>query len=224
MAYGLKACSCHPLNCRQAITNIFNTLLFWPLLYKLYSQIQLKLPNTAVPMSGTLLQFNGLTQIGNVLCLACHMKLNTFWRDESLLKILLLLKGDFPRGHWPRKGVWGCVAVMTPFFQASRRSLAYQFTIIAPLWCPPFSNFRKIFHFQPFFGQNFSSQDANFPNFRSQDPSFFKENPLLDPTFGNPCGTHPPEKKLNAPTRGGFHVISLWTFLLLWKDKKKINK
>ena len=25
-------------------------------------------------------------------------------------------------GHWPRKGVWGCGAVMTPFFQASWRS------------------------------------------------------------------------------------------------------
>ena len=50
---------------------------------------------------------------------------------------------------------------MTPFFQVSRRSLAYQFTIIAPLLCPPFSNFRKIFNFQPCFGQNFSSQDAN---------------------------------------------------------------
>ena len=38
-----------------------------------------------------------------------------------------------PGGHWPRKVVWGCAAVMTPFFQATRRSLAYQFTIIVPL-------------------------------------------------------------------------------------------
>ena len=37
-------------------------------------------------------------------------------------------------GHWPRKGVWGCAAVMIPFFQATRRSLAYQFIIIAPLY------------------------------------------------------------------------------------------
>ena len=39
-------------------------------------------------------------------------------------------------GHWSRKGVWGCAVVMTPFFQASRRSLAYQFTINALLMCP----------------------------------------------------------------------------------------
>ena len=48
--------------------------------------------------------------------------------------------------------------------------------------CPPFSIFRKILHFQPCFGQNFSSQDAN----RSQDPIFFKENPLPRPYFWKP--------------------------------------
>ena len=102
-------------------------------------------------------------------------------------------------GHWPRKGVWGCAAVMTPFFQASRGSLAYQFTIIAPLLCPPFSNFRKIFNFQPCFGQNFSSQDANFPNFRSLDPWFFKENPLPRPYFWKPVWHIPTQKKVECP-------------------------
>ena len=33
-----------------------------------------------------------------------------------------------PGGHSHWKGVWGCAAVMTPFFQASRRSLAHHFT------------------------------------------------------------------------------------------------
>ena len=111
-------------------------------------------------------------------------------------------------GHWPRKGVWGCAAVMTPFFQASRRSLAYQFTIIAPLICPPFSNFRKFFHFQPCFGQNFSSQDANFPNFCSLDPSFFKENPLPRPYFWKPVWHIPTKKKLSAPPPPG--TVSSW--------------
>ena len=91
---------------------------------------------------------------------------------------------------------------MTPFFQASRRSLAYQFTIIAPLLCPPFSNVRKFFHFQPCFGQNFSSQDANFPNFRSLDPSFFKENPLPRPYFCKPVWHIYPPKKVECPPPG----------------------
>ena len=109
-------------------------------------------------------------------------------------------------GHWPRKGVWGCAAVMTPFFQATRRSLAYQFTIIAPLLCPLFSNFIKIFNFQPCFGQNFSSEDANF---RSLDPSFFKENPLPRPYFWKPVWHTPTKKKKKkkVPPPGG--VISV---------------
>ena len=51
--------------------------------------------------------------------------------DENVIGIRAFNPGG--GGHWPRKGVWGCAAVMTPFFQATRRSLAYQFTIIAPL-------------------------------------------------------------------------------------------
>ena len=112
-------------------------------------------------------------------------------------------------GHWPRKGVWGCAVVMTPFFQASRRSLAYQFTIIAPLLCPPFSNFRKFFHFQPCFGQNFSSQDVNFPNFRSLDPSFFKGNPLPRPYFWKSVWHIPTKKKSWVPPRERY-VQVLW--------------
>ena len=85
------------------------------------------------------------------------------------------------------------------FFQATWRSLAYQFTIIGPLLCPPFSNFRKIFNFQPCYGQNFSSQDANFPNFRSLNPSFFKENPLPRPYFWKPVWHTPTKKKSWVP-------------------------
>ena len=127
---------------------------------------------------------------------------------ENIQHFLIFLfletfRGAFaPGGHWPRKGVWGCAAVMTPFFQASRRSLAYQFTIIAPLLCPPFSNFRKIFHFQPCFGQNFSSQDTNFPNFCSLDPSFFKKNPLPRPYFWKPVWHTPTKKKVECPPPG----------------------
>ena len=117
---------------------------------------------------------------------------------------------NIPEGHWPRKGVWGFAAVMTPFFQASQRSLAYQFTIIASLLCHPFSNLRKFFHFQPCFGQNFSSQDANFPNFRSLDPSFFKENPLPRPYFWKPMWHTPTKKKAECPPPRGKH---LWRVL-----------
>ena len=49
-----------------------------------------------------------------------------------------------------------------------------------------------IFNFQPCFVQNFSSQDANFPNFHSpKTPHFSRKIRSPDPTFGNLCGTHP---------------------------------
>ena len=128
----------------------------------------------------------------------------THWTFQKSIENKGISQGNngFPGGgHWPRKGAWGCAAVMTPFFQASRRSLAYQFIVIAQLLCPPFSNFRKIFNFPPCFGQNFSSQDANFPNFRSLDPSFFKENPLPRPYFWKPMWHIPTKEKVECPPR-----------------------
>ena len=102
--------------------------------------------------------------------------------EHSWIFILSLSKKSLshklPGGHSHWKGVWGCAAVMTPFFQASRRSLAYQFTVNGPLLRPPFSIFRKFLDFQPCFGQNSSS---------------------LGPIFWNPCGTHPPKKSWVPP-------------------------
>ena len=99
--------------------------------------------------------------------------------------------------HW--KGVWGCAAVMTPFFQTSHRSLAYQFTVNAPLLCPLFSIFRKFLHFQPFFGQNYSSLDPNFSKFSFLRPLFFKENPLPRPYILKPAWHTPTKKKVECP-------------------------
>ena len=66
---------------------------------------------------------------------------------------------------------------------------------------PPFSIFRKFCIFSLVLGQNFSSQDPKFLNFRSQDPSVFKENPLLRPYFWKPLRHIPAKKKLSAPPR-----------------------
>ena len=88
---------------------------------------------------------------------------------------------------------------MTPFFQASRRSLAYQFTVNAPLLWPPFSIFRKFFYFQPCFGQNSSSVDTNFSKFLFQRPPFFNENPFPRPFILKPVWHTSTKKKLSAP-------------------------
>ena len=111
----------------------------------------------------------------------------------------LLNRSKTRGGHSHWKGVWGCAAVMTSFFQASRRSLAHQFTVNVPLSCPLFSIFRKILHFQPCFGQNSSSLDQNFSKFSFPRPPFFKENPLPRPYILKPAWHIPTKKKLSAP-------------------------
>ena len=80
--------------------------------------------------------------------------------------------GDVPRS-WPH--------FFRPVAAPGRRSLAYQFTVNAPLLCPLFSIFRKFLHFQPCFSQNFSSLDPNFSKFSFPRPQFFKEKPLPIP-------------------------------------------
>ena len=58
--------------------------------------------------------------------------------------------------------------------------------------CPPppyFKFLRKFCIISSIFGQNSSSQDTQFQNFCSLDPSFIKEICFLDPALGNPCGT-----------------------------------
>ena len=105
-------------------------------------------------------------------------------------------RGGGGHSHW--KGVWGCAAVMTPFFQVSRHSLAHQFTLNAPLLCPLFSIFRKVLHFQPCFGQNSSSLDPNFLIFSFPRPPFYQENPLPRPYILKPAW-HTPTKKSWVP-------------------------
>ena len=111
-----------------------------------------------------------------------------------------------PGGHCLWKLVRGCAAVMTSFFQASRHSLAYQFTINAPLmWCPPFSIFGKILHLQPCFWPKFQLSRHKMLNFRSQDPSFFEKNPLPRPYFLKPLRPYQPTKKSCVPPHNGTH-------------------
>ena len=107
-----------------------------------------------------------------------------------------------PGGHSHWKGVWGCAAVMTPFFQASRRSLAHQFTVNAPLLCSLFSIFRKFLHFQPCFGQNSSFLDPKCSKFSFPRLPFFKENPLPRPYILKPAWHTHTKKKLSAPPPG----------------------
>ena len=146
----------------------------------------------------------------------------TLWNSETAPKKLvdsgaktfphgmhhnLLYYHDYrPRGgHWPRKGVWGCAAVMTPFFsgQSALPSLPiyHQYAVHVPLI---FNFFREKCIFSLILANISALKTQIFPNFCSQDPSFFRENPLLWPYFWKPVWHTPTKKKkLSAPPPPG---------------------
>ena len=106
---------------------------------------------------------------------------------------------------------------MTPFFRASRRSLAYQFSVNAPLLRPPFSIIRKFLNFQPYFGQNSNSLDPNFSKFSFPRPPFFKVNPFPRPYILKPAWHTP--KKLSAPSPRDWTTGQWWrinSFISRW--------
>ena len=83
-----------------------------------------------------------------------------------------------------------------PLFQASWHSLAYQIIYYqCAAHMPPFSIIRKKLRFQHCLRQNFSSEDAKFQNFRSQDPLFLK-NLLPGLYFLKPVRHIPTKKKV----------------------------
>ena len=88
---------------------------------------------------------------------------------------------------------------MTLFLSTSQRSEVYNLPSNCPSRAPRFQFVWKHFVFKPCFDQNSSFQDGNFLNFCSQEFPFFKENLLLNPTFGNPSAHTHNNKKLRPP-------------------------
>ena len=120
---------------------------------------------------------------------------NMIWDHHSFTR-LQWWQGRWGHSHW--KVVRGCAAVMTPFFQTCQRSLAYQFTINAPLMCPHSQFLENCLIFSLVLAKLSALKMQIFQiSFPILYPSFFffEENPLPRPTFGNLCGTHPPKKK-----------------------------
>ena len=130
----------------------------------------------------------------------------------------------WPRGrHWPRKGVWGCAALKTPFSRLSCRSQGSHFKQKSQFTRPllrKFGNFSlysliftQILAHKPPNLEIFSSQALKFGNFQLTSPQIWKfsahKPPFSEanassqaPHFRNPGHTPLPEKKLSAPPPG----------------------
>ena len=114
-------------------------------------------------------------------------------------------------GHWPRKGVWGCAALKTPFSHLSCRSQGSHFKQKSQFTRPPFEKIWKFSLNSLNFHPNLSSQAPKFGNFQLTSPQIWKfsahKPPFSEanvssqaPHFGR---TPLPEKKLSAPPPRG---------------------
>ena len=77
-------------------------------------------------------------------------------------------------GHWPRKGVWGCVAQKTPFSRLSCSLQGSYFKQKSQFTRPPLE---KIWNFSLYclnFHPNFTSQAPKFWNFQLTSPQIGK--------------------------------------------------
>ena len=124
-------------------------------------------------------------------------------------------------GHWPRKGVWGCAALKTPFSRLSCRSQGSHFKQKSQFTRPPFDSenleilactasiFTQIWKFS-------AHKPPNLEIFRSQAPLFRGICQFASPTLRK-SGPHTPTwKKVECPPPGpgSLVVISSTAYLL----------
>ena len=137
-------------------------------------------------------------------------------------------------GHWPRKGVWGCAALKTPFSRLSCRSQGSHFKQKSQFTRPPFDSenleilactasiFTQILAHKPPNLEIFSSQAPKFGNFPLTSPPFQRHMSVRKPHTSEIWAAHPYlNKKLSAPpgTRivGCHFKYSLSVKLVPWR-------
>ena len=132
--------------------------------------------------------------------LSCNNRYENVWMQE----------GRKPGGHWPRKVVWGCAALKTPFsrlsYTARKGPISGKRVSSQDPLLRKFGNFSlNSLNFHP----HFSSQAPKFGNFQLTSPQIWKfsvhKPPFSEanvsskaPHFGNP-GRTPTWKKVECP-------------------------
>ena len=82
-------------------------------------------------------------------------------------------------GHWPRKGVWGCAVLKTPFSRLSCSSQGSHFK----QKCPLLRKFGNFILYSLNFRPNFSSQAPKFGHFQLTSPQILKFSVHKPPLF-----------------------------------------
>ena len=117
-------------------------------------------------------------------------------------------------GHWPRKGVWGCAALKTPFSHLSCHSQGSHFKQKSQFTRPPFekiweilasttSIFTQILAHKPPNLEIFRSQAPKFGNFQLTSPQIWKFSTHKPPFSERQMSVHKPhslEIRPHTPT------------------------
>ena len=128
------------------------------------------------------------------LCLGIMAKLGPLGNTLNDLKVLTHLQHQSNvchRGSHFGKWYRNVPKSWPHFFQDNRCPLAYQFIINAPLMCPHFKFLEKWCIFNLVLAKISALKVQIFQIFIPKTPHFSRKICSLDPTFGNPCGTHP---------------------------------
>ena len=107
---------------------------------------------------------------------------------------IILTPNPNPRGHWPRKGVWGCAALKTPFscLSCSQGSLSSKrvSSHMTPFW----EDFEISASTVSIFTQNLAHKPPNVEIFSSQAPLFRGKYQFASPILQK-SGPHTPTWK-----------------------------
>ena len=116
-------------------------------------------------------------------------------------------------GHWPRKEVWGCAALKTPFQASpaarkgpiSSKRISSQDPILRKFWnfslnsASPAWIFTQILAHKPPNLEIFSSQAPKFGNFQLTSPTFQRQMSVRKPHTSEIWAAHPYLKKVECP-------------------------
>ena len=150
----------------------------------------------------------------------------------------------YPRGHWPRKGVWGCAALKTPFFTPLLLFARVPFQAKGSVHKTPFwenleilastaSIFAQVLALKPLNLEIFSSQAPKLGNFQSTSPQIWKFSVHKPPfqreiSFRKPplrkFGPHTPTwKKLSAPQATPIFCFHLYAIYINFRPRSFID-
>ena len=116
-----------------------------------------------------------------------------------IAQFLFLLQS---RGHWPRKRVWGCATLKTPFHASlvvRKGTISSKNNLNSVNYKTPFEKKIEILASTASIFAQIKISSPIVENFCSQDPSFRGKNKFASPTLQKPGPHTPASEKVECP-------------------------